>query len=128
MGSRANIAVTMKTEDGSGKLFIYSHWGGSDWQADAILAGLENGRSRWDDPEYFGRIFVQTALEVGGARATDPLGWGLSLRLGDNSYPIPEVDTMTQHVVLENGDSKPFSEVLALSPHGLRAWLASCRW
>lgn len=54
MGDRANIVLI---QDGT-PLYLYSHWGGTDFQTDKLADALTVAKPRWDDSEYCARILI----------------------------------------------------------------------
>lgn len=97
MGDRANIVVYEQHSDASPHeaVFLYTHWSGYDLP-ETLKAGLARGEGRWDDGPYLARILFQEL--IGADRGTT--GFGISTRMGDNSYPLLVVD-MTRGVVVE---------------------------
>ena len=88
MGNRANIVLLTPTgygpDHGLGAIYLYTHSFGDQWP-EALREALEFGRSRWDDDQYLARIIVSRVF----TRLTDETtGGGISLRIGDNSYPL----------------------------------------
>ncbi len=81
MGDRGNIVIV--DPSGAEKLFMYTHWTGSD--VHRILAkGLKKGESRWGDDSYLNRIIFQTLIE--GDDGTT--GYGISTTMGDGGCEV----------------------------------------
>lgn len=87
MGSRANVFVMDGTPTSG--VYLYTHNGGYDLPS-VVQAALRRARNCWDDAQYLTRvIFCEMVREdVEGTG-----GYGISARIGDNSYPIIVVDT-----------------------------------
>lgn len=100
MGERGNIAMVQhnygKAEEGietRSVIFFYTHWTG--YRLEPILArALEDGKGRWGDETYLGRIIFQTLLEGN----TGQTGYGISTYITDNSYTVLVVDDERQKV------------------------------
>lgn len=100
MGDRANIQHIFPKDEGA--ISLYSHWGGTDAPAvcrHALNAANNDdyGQSRWDDPSYGLRLFLNAL----------PSGWLSGVTPGkvvlDNEYPILVVDWGRQTVSVEAG-------------------------
>lgn len=85
MGDRANIII--RTRENGPRIYLYTHWQGYNVPA-IVHKSLEFGKSRWDDPSYLARI-VFSSLTLG---ELSDIGFGLDTQLGDNEYPIFEID------------------------------------
>lgn len=96
MGDRANIVVyePQAGADPHEAVFLYTHWSGYELPA-TLKAGLERGTDRWEDAPYLARILFQEM--IGSDRRTT--GYGISTRMGDNSYPLLVVDVARGFVV-----------------------------
>ena len=110
MGDRANILVLGGSLRGERKekvgIFLYSHWGGSDLPK--VLHKALNRRQRWDDEAYLTRIIMCEV--IGKEDFEGETGFGISLTICDNEYPILVVDVASQTVGVSLRD-EPF-EVL----------------
>lgn len=94
MGDRANIYV----KDGDVGVWLYTHWAG--YKQPAVLRqALRDGRDRWDDTFYLGRIIFDRMI---GKEQGTLTGYGISARIGDNEYPILIVDPDAKTVQLGN--------------------------
>jgi hypothetical protein len=60
-----------------------------------IAAGLARATDRWDDAPYLARVLFQAMIGTD----TGTTGYGISTRLGDNSYPLLVVDIARKVVV-----------------------------
>ena len=87
MGDRCNVAFKVREGDRE-RIFLYSHWGGSD-MPEQVRNALIAAKGRWNDPSYCCRIMVSRIVLIHDGET----GWGLSLGVCDNDgYPILEVD------------------------------------
>ena len=97
MGNRANIYMEMPRSYGRdpehGGVYLYTHWDGDEWP-EALRQALAFGRERWGDDQYLARIITTRVF----ADLTSTTGGGLSLVIGDNSYPIIVADLINQEV------------------------------
>lgn len=83
MGDRGNIVVT---EEDGGKIYLYSHWTGSDLPG-IVARALDRGRDRWGDEPYLTRIlFSQMLMEGHGLE--DTTGFGISTYEGDGGTTV----------------------------------------
>ena len=80
MGDRGNIIV----KDGESKVFLYTHWSGSDLP-DTIKAALKRGTDRWTDGQYLARILF---CEMIGGDIASTTGFGISSVIGDGGTDI----------------------------------------
>jgi hypothetical protein len=113
MGDRANIRLIQP--DNKGSIYIYSHWNGSTLPM-LLQQALERAKPRWGDAEYLNRILIDQITKEGRDQET---GWGVSLRLGDNSHNILAVNLPKRTVSAESEDGEtlatlPFSDYIAL--------------
>lgn len=92
MGDRGNIKV--------GKVYLYTHWGGSEIKA--ILQRALKRRQRWNDEPYLTRIIFCEMLE---GDLDGETGFGISTEIGDNENNIFEVDCKNQKVKEYKGDT-----------------------
>ena len=98
MGDRANCVF----EDGdSSRLFLCTHWGGTELAED-VRTALDIGRDRWSDPAYLARI-------VFDARKGDDFkgltGFGISTSRPDNEHLYVVVNCDKQTVRFEDEES-----------------------
>lgn len=91
MGDRANVVI----DDSGSRVFLYTHWNGNELP-ETLRQALER-HERWDDAQYLARIVFQKM--VGGDNGVT--GYGITARVGDNSYPLLIVDVGNQMVKLE---------------------------
>lgn len=101
MGNRGNIVIHEKE---GGKIFLYTHWGGSDLR-ETVARALALGKARWDDESYLTRI-VFDALSGREFRET---GHGISTRVTDNEHPHVNL-VMREQVVEIAGVQKSFED------------------
>ena len=95
MGDRANIVMQSK----AGRIYFYTHWNGYDLPSIA-QSGLKRGEGRWNDPAYLGRILFSEMIQND---VLDETGYGISLSICDNSYPLLVIDTDSGQVRIEDG-------------------------
>lgn len=77
MGDRANIVIQ---EEKGGKIYLYTHWAGTELPA-TLQAALRRGKDRWDDESYLARIIFCEMVK--GQEMTEA-GYGISTYEGDN--------------------------------------------
>lgn len=97
VGDRANIFLRMRTSlkgDEQGGIYLYTHWGGTEFP-ETLKEALTFGKGRWDDDQYLARIITS---RVFSGLVDSETGAGLSLVIGDNEYPIICVDVRDQKV------------------------------
>jgi hypothetical protein len=110
MGDRANIVLRQQDQ----AIYLYSHWGGYD-MPETLRQALVNGRNRWNDETYLGRIIFNTmtkGYEDGEA------GFGIGVYPSDNEYAYLVVDARAGMVTVhrnlprqEDGSwTRPFRE------------------
>lgn len=88
MGDRANVYIR---EDAAHGVYLYTHWSGNELP-EIVRAALDSpaGRGRWSDTSYLARIVF--CRMVGPENLNEATGYGISARIGDNSYRIIVVD------------------------------------
>jgi len=86
MGDRGNIKV--------GKVYLYTHWGGSEIP-EILKKALVRGMGRWNDEPYLTRIIFCEMIKDDVMGDT---GYGISTHICDNEHEILEVDCNTQTV------------------------------
>lgn len=95
MGDRANVVI--KQSDGA-RLYLYTHWGGSELPADLARALAKEWR--WDDESYLARIILEEMIpESSRGRET---GFGIATSPPDNEHPFLVVDCATKTVTIED--------------------------
>lgn len=105
MGDRGNIKV-LDEPSGSGAVYLYTHWGGSDIKT-YLANALDRGRDRWDDPAYLARIiFCEMLKSSSGDPLDETTGLGISTQLCDNEHPILVVHCDSQAIETEEGKSE----------------------
>jgi len=92
VGERGNIIV----QDGEDRVYLYTHWGGAE--IGQVLQRALAKRWRWDDAQYLARIIFDELTE--GERGET--GFGITVRLLDNEYPLLVVDCDSQTVIVES--------------------------
>lgn len=113
MGDRGNIVVQ---DDFDGRIYLYTHWGGTEIQETAANA-LAKWRGRWDDAVYLRRLILN---ELQGDDRGET-GFGISAKLTDNEHPIVVLDCSRQMAwnEKENGEKLtqevPFEEFVECS-------------
>lgn len=86
MGDRANVYVTDDADPG---VFLYSHWGGTDFQRQAVaVLAQPSVCDRWGDAPYLTRILISRLADH---KSTS--GFGVSTRMPDNEHPVLVVNT-----------------------------------
>jgi len=75
MGDRYCVGFTGfdETDNTERRVWLYSHWGGSDRHREIALA-IEKARPRWSDPTYATRIAISTIVGDGWK---DETGFGI---------------------------------------------------
>lgn len=94
MGDRVTLAV----QDSGKRVYLYSHWNGSDMPE--ILRKALDRHQRWNDPAYLTRIIFQTMV----GDNTNETGYGISHSVQDYNHPLIVVDCDAQAVSLESPD------------------------
>ena len=88
MGCRGNIEIIhpkLGVDSGEVSIFLYTHWGGETVCQDLAQA-LDDGRSRWSDPDYLTRIIFN---QLQGDNR-DLTGFGIGIHpAGDAEFPVP---------------------------------------
>jgi len=80
MGDRGNIIV----KDGESKVYLYTHWGGSELKK-TLKEALIRGKNRWDDGSYLTRIIFCEMVQDEEMGLT---GFGISSVMGDGGTDI----------------------------------------
>ena len=96
MGDRANIVIQRKRNDTTERVYLYTHWHGTE--APEMLRQALARKARWDDESYLTRIIFDRMTEGQHGEET---GFGIWPAIGDNEYPLLIVDVDTQRVYLE---------------------------
>lgn len=106
MGDRANIYLEMPGKDGEPDgIYLYTHYYGHEWP-EMLRQALEFGRGQWTDDQYLARIVTS---RVFADLVDSEVGGGVSLRIGDNGYPIIVCDLIRREVsfAAEGGERDP---------------------
>lgn len=111
MGDRAN--VIFRTSDGDDRVWLYMHNGGSCLPERLRLAVMES-KPRWNDPPYMTRMIICRLIPKDLVH--DQYGYGISTSIGDNEYPIFEVDCIENRVRLWEFDCHEWCEDRTLPP------------
>jgi len=93
MGDRGNIKV--------GKVYLYTHWGGSNLKT--VLKKALSRKQRWNDEAYLTRIIFCEMIIEEEQGLNEETGFGISTKIQDNENPILEVDVEHQEIK-ENGE------------------------
>lgn len=105
MGDRANIEMR---ESGGGKIYLYSHWAGSELPQ-MLCEALQFAKARWDDEQYLHRcIITHICKDEDGVT-----GWGVSTYPGDGEDRITIVDTPNRKVKAHRGEWMTFEEFVS---------------
>lgn len=106
MGDRANVLAIVEGPEGPQGIYLYTHSSGYRWP-EALRQALEIGKGRWGDDQYLMRILIsQMFMEIHDWE----IGGGVSLVIGDNSYPIITADLINQTVTIEGGPTLSFAD------------------
>ena len=123
MGDRANVLILDEFDADQG-VYIYSHWNAATLFGAAVAAlSSDAARDRWDDGQYLTRIVTQQTLNaIADEHAS--MGAGLSVRIGDNEYPVLVLDSATQRAAfrlegsergrIEDTEGVPFAKAATL--------------
>jgi hypothetical protein len=114
----------MKEPGTEGGVYLYTHWGG--YELPARVQRTLQRKQRWSDHSYLARMLFTDMLD--GDRGET--GFGISLRMCDNEYPIILVDCANQKIgfaqpcyeadpVFRDGATWTFTEYIALSQEQL---------
>ena len=68
MGARINYLFNEGAEEPA--VWLYSHWGETDWQVD-IANALMHARPRWQDTSYAIRNIISKLIKLGIRTGTD---------------------------------------------------------
>lgn len=92
MSDRANVKIT----EGKNKVFLYTHWCGSELPAIVKEALAQDfARNRWHDGAYLTRIVFEHMITHAHDKET---GFGISSIVGDGEDRIVHVDVDKQTV------------------------------
>lgn len=117
----------MHSEDG--RVFFYTHWDGH--KLPVIAQDALRRRERWDDAPYLSRIVFSHMIK---GHLMEETGYGISLGICDNSYPLLVIDTDAKQIRFEDGPgiyssskaaigkSLSFEEFCALDLSGSDPW------
>lgn len=106
MGDRSSIIVRQKWSNDQG-IEIYAHWAGVDI-VNNLKTAISNAEDRWDDEEYFTRIFIQNILDnITSPDNTSGCGIGIVKNYkesghGDLQYNPVIVDATEQKVFVKD--------------------------
>lgn len=98
MGDRGNIVL----HDGEAKIYLYTHWTGSDI-GEVLKFALIKGQGRWSDPPYLYRVIFQTLI----GNDNDITGFGLSTTECDNEHPLLHVNAHVEGGKVWSDDIPP---------------------
>jgi len=100
MGDRANVAFRTDINSNA-HVWLYTHYSGYDLPG-MLLAAMKTrqAQARLTDESYLCRILIDRLMidHIGET------GYGISTRMGDNSYPIIEVDIPAQTIRVRKFD------------------------
>ena len=99
MGDRGNIILKYHGND---KVYLHTHWSGSDLPG-IIKAALKRGKDRWGDDPYLARILFSEMIQH---EVMDNTGFGIAPYIGDGGTDIL-VDLQEKTV-----DGVPFEEYI----------------
>lgn len=100
MGDRGNIVLEGFPGSDGGRIFLYTHWGGSDiYSCLAKSLSSDRGRNRWDDSQYLARIIADDLWRPNRGNET---GAGLGLSPCDNEHLYVVVNMAHKTVYLED--------------------------
>ena len=91
MGDRGNIIL--KQEKG-GKIYFYSHWGGSQLK-ETLANALLRGKERWGDEPYLSRIIFSEMIKD---QVMELTGFGITTYMTDGEDQCVTVDMSEQKV------------------------------
>ena len=111
MGGRANVIV----KEGTEKINLYTHWGGSELP-NTVQRALAR-RQRWDDFSYLTRIIFCTMVPID--MWDDETGFGISQHSPDGEDRTITVDVGKQSVKITGQPAVTFDKYVK---HG-GAWL-----
>jgi hypothetical protein len=100
MGDRGNIIV----KEGDSKVYLYSHWTGSDLP-EVARSALKRGSDRWSDGQYLARVIF---CEMIRGDLTGTTGFGISSTIGDGGETVI-VDCDERTVQVLGGPTIPIS-------------------
>lgn len=104
MGDRRNIELRYSDDDPTKRVFLYTHWEGSQLPYTLASALDSNeGRNRWSDPDYLARIIFSRMTEGSNAET----GFGIAPYQMDQNYPNIVVDLIKQTV-----DGTPYEQFI----------------
>jgi hypothetical protein len=89
MGNRANIVVRVNEAGRTNNLWLYSHHGGAEFTHRDAAKALADSEGRWNDPNYFGKQFIESLLGTGDLS-------GVGFWMDDNSHDVLVLDLAAQ--------------------------------
>ncbi|OQA48729.1 MAG: hypothetical protein BWY47_00935 [Bacteroidetes bacterium ADurb.Bin302] len=116
MGDRANICVTETDGGEATKVYLYTHWDGSELAVKLKNALIRSKDDRWKDGPYLTRVIF---CEMVKNDINGTTGYGISGYITDNEHDILYVDVDNQ-VVRTNECSYTFEDYIKLENNILR--------
>ena len=110
MGDRSSIIIRQNWPTDQG-IEIYGHWAGVNI-VDNIKTAISNAKSRWNDEEYFNRIFIQNILD-NISHSDSPIGCGI--RIVKNYKKSGHADLEYNPVIVDATEQKVFVRNIELS-------------
>lgn len=107
MGDRRQVII----QEGSDKIVLYTHWGGSELP-DVVRDSLLRGKERWDDAPYLSRIIFCDMIKD---RERGLTGFGIWSSEMDSEYPDVYVDVGNQTVSIGE-EKKSFAQYVSEEP------------
>lgn len=110
MGDRSSIIIRQNWSHDQG-IEIYAHWAGVDI-VNNLKTAISNAEDRWDDEEYFTRIFIQNILDnISSLDKTSGCGIGIT-----KNYKKSEHDDLEYNpVIVDTTEQKVFVKDVELS-------------
>lgn len=110
MGDRSSIIVRQKWSNDQG-IEIYTHWAGVDI-VNNLKTAISNAEDRWDDEEYFTRIFIQNILDnISSPYKTTGCGIGIVKNYKESGHG----DLQYNPVIVDVTEQKVFVKYVELS-------------
>ena len=98
MGDRGNIVLDYSTTGkAQPRIFLYTHWGGTELPDD-VRKALLFAPDRWDDPAYLAGAIFKTMMGEGGRYCKQPHGHGITPYRTDFEHPDVVVLLESQQV------------------------------
>lgn len=102
MGDRGNIVIECNDK----RVYLYTHWRGSDIQEIARKALAR--KQRWDDPAYLARIVF---CELIGGDVEGETGYGISTEICDNEHHLVVLNVNDRKVKIESETGHVLKEI-----------------